>query len=113
MYPRTLLDADVRTESERRVFEALEAGLGDDWEAFHSAGWMLRDPVEGADDGEIDFVLVHPREGVVCLEVKGGGIECRHGEWYRRDGSESPVRIRDPFAQALDHRYAQIGRAHV
>ena len=106
MYPRTLLDADVRTESERRVFEALEAGLGDDWEAFHSAGWMLRDPVEGADDGEIDFVLVHPREGVVCLEVKGGGIECRHGEWYRRDGSESPVRIRDPFAQALDHRYA-------
>ena len=40
-------------------------------------------PGEGARDGEIDFVLCHPDKGILCLEVKGGGIECRHGEWFR------------------------------
>ena len=85
MYPRSLLDADVKTDSERRVFERLRDGLSDEWEAFYSASWIARDPVEGAQDGEIDFVLCHPTKGLLCLEVKGGGIECQHGEWYRTD----------------------------
>ena len=46
---------------------------------------IYRDPAEGARDDEIDFVLVPPERGIVCLEVKGGGIECRHGEWFRLD----------------------------
>ena len=65
---------------------------------------MLRDPGEGALDGEIDFVLCHPEKAILCLEVKGGGIECRHGEWFRFvDGKRK--RAEDPFKQALDHRY--------
>ena len=107
MYPRSLLDADVKTDSERRVFERLRDGLSDEWEAFYSASWIARDPVEGAQDGEIDFVLCHPKKGLLCLEVKGGGIECQHGEWYRTDGKGGGrERIKDPFGQALDHRYA-------
>ena len=49
-------------------------------------------------------MLVHPERGIVSLEVKGGGIECRHGEWFGIRAGK-PERIRDPFAQALDHRY--------
>ena len=107
MYPRSLLDADVKTDSERRVFEHLRDGLPDEWDAFHSASWIERDPVEGAQDGEIDFVLCHPQAGLLCLEVKGGGIESQHGVWYRtnRKGG-GRKRIEDPFGQALDHRYA-------
>src|SRR4051794_34740830 len=54
MYPRKLLADDVKSRAERRVFDALEGGLDDDWNAFHSVSWMIRDPAEGARDGEID-----------------------------------------------------------
>jgi hypothetical protein len=104
MYPRTLLDAEVESAGEKRVFRVVRDGLDEKWDVFHSVSWMIRDPAEGARDGEIDFVLCHPERGIVCLEVKGGGIECQHGEWFRLvDGKRE--RTKDPFKQALDHRY--------
>jgi hypothetical protein len=105
MYPRTLLEDEVKSGGERRVFAALRDGLPDEWEAYHSVSWMIRDPAEGARDGEIDFVLCHPEEAILCLEVKGGGLECSHGEWYRMVDGERE-RMKDPFTQALDHRYS-------
>ena len=68
------------------------------------SSWVARDPVEGALDGEIDFVLCHPDEGIVCLEVKGGGIECQNGKWFWVT-KDSRKPMKDPFKQALDHRY--------
>jgi len=104
MYPRTLLADDLKSRAEGKVFAALETGLDDGWEAFHSVGWVRRDKERGSDDGEIDFVIAHPDHGILCLEVKGGGIECRHGEWFGiHDGERE--RIRDPFQQAIDHTY--------
>ncbi|HET6831313.1 MAG TPA: NERD domain-containing protein, partial [Solirubrobacterales bacterium] len=82
MYPRTLLEGDLKSRAEGKVFEALEAGLDDEWEVFHSVGWVARDKTKGSGDGEIDFVVAHHEQGALCLEVKGGGIECKHGEWY-------------------------------
>jgi hypothetical protein len=109
MFPRTLLDADVKSDAERKVFEALRDQMPDEWEVFHSASVMYRDHAQGAQDDEGDFVLVHPERGIVALEVKGGGIECRHGEWFRLDRAGRTERMRDPFTQALDHRYS-LGR---
>ena len=104
MYPPTL-DEGASTQSEKRVFDRLRDGLSDEWDAFHSVGWVNRDPVEGAKVGEIDFVLVHQERGVVALEVKGSGVECRHGQWSRlRDGKREG--IKDPFDQAVDHEKA-------
>ena len=108
MHPRTLLESEVKSKGEKRVFDALRDGLDDSWEAFHSVGWVTRDHAEGSDDGEIDFVLARVGAPIICLEVKGGGLECRHGEWFRlKDGKQE--RFRDPFAQAVDHTYA-LGR---
>src|SRR4051794_27325984 len=104
MYPRTLLKGDVKSEAESYVFDRLEEQLDDEWECFHSASWMIKDPENGAKDGEADFVIAHPDKGIICLEVKGGGIECRHGEWFRIEKGDLK-RMKDPFAQALDHRY--------
>jgi hypothetical protein len=104
MYPRELLAGESKSRGEEKVFAALRDGLPDEWEAVHSASWVATDEGAGAVDGEIDFVLCHPDEGIVCLEVKGGSIECRAGEWSTvRDGQRQ--RIKDPFTQALDHRY--------
>ena len=83
MYPRTLFEPDLKSRAEGKVFDALEARLDDEWEVFHSAAWVVRDKKQGVEDGEIDFVLAHPEHGIVCLEVKGGGIECQHGELVR------------------------------
>src|SRR5215211_5612308 len=104
MHPRTLHSDDVKSAAEAKVFDLIRDRLDDDWEVFHSVSWVRRDNVEGALDGEIDFVLAHPRAGIVVLEVKGGDIDCRFGEWTRRvDGAAE--RMEDPFQQALDHRY--------
>src|SRR5918998_789027 len=97
MFPRRLLEDEVKSRGEITVFRALEAALPDDWEVFHSVGWVRRDSGSGAEDGEIDFVVAHPDHGILCLEVKGGDIECRHGEWLRRKDS-TWERARDPFA---------------
>jgi Nuclease-related domain/UvrD-like helicase C-terminal domain/AAA domain len=104
MYPRELLPGETKSKGEEKVFAALRDELPNDWEAYHSASWMTRVDGAGAKDGEIDFVLCHPDHGIVCLEVKGGSVECRYGQWTNIvDGKRA--RIKDPFTQALDHRY--------
>ncbi len=104
MYPRTLAEDEQITKSEVKVYDAVRDELPDEWEAFHSVSWVARDHAEGSDDGEIDMVLVHPDHAVICLEVKGYGIECIGGKWSRvHDGERTP--IKDPFRQALDHKY--------
>ncbi len=105
MFPRTLLESDVKSKAEIKVFERLRDQLSEEWNAFHSAAWVARDHADGSKDGEIDFVLCHPDEGIICLEVKGGGIECQHGEWHRIVGGKRE-RMKDPFTQAVDHTYA-------
>lgn len=104
MYPRTLAEDERITKSEVKVYEAVRDGLPDDWDAFHSVGWVARDHAEGSDDGEIDMVLVHPDEGVVCVEVKGQGVECIGGKWFRTYEGERE-KTKDPFKQALDHTH--------
>src|SRR2546421_3002294 len=103
MYPPELAEEDVASKAEPKVFRALRDGLLDQWEVFHSAGLLNRDPVEGLKHGEIDFVLCHPDKGVLCLEVKGGGIRCRNGKWFRTRKGRPDEHFKDPFEQAVDH----------
>ena len=104
MFPRKLRASDCKSPAEAAIFAALETQLPDDWLAFHSASWVVKDAGVGAVDGEIDFVLVHPFRAIVSLEVKGGRLACKHGQWQRwKAGSWEPAK--DPFTQALDHRY--------
>ncbi|MEJ7826485.1 MAG: NERD domain-containing protein/DEAD/DEAH box helicase [Solirubrobacteraceae bacterium] len=104
MFPRTLLADDQTSTGELKVFAALRDQLDDAWDVFHSVGILRSQDGAGARDAEVDFVLGHPEHGVVCLEVKGGDIECRHGEWLRRiDGKLQ--RVTDPFAQVTKQQY--------
>ena len=93
MFPRTLLDEEVKSDGERKVFEALRRPAPGDWTPTTPRAGSP-DPGEGAIDGEIDFVLAHPEQAIVCLEVKGGGIECRYGEWSACDGAPASARTR-------------------
>ncbi|MCK9222819.1 MAG: NERD domain-containing protein [Limnochordia bacterium] len=88
---------DTTSNAEKQVFCALQ-NLTDDYVVLHSLGLANhRDKVFG----EIDFVVICS-EGVLCLEVKGGGVSRRSGIWYFQDrfGNEH-ANSEGPFQQVI------------
>jgi hypothetical protein len=91
MYPATIAD-DHGSHAERWIFRKLRDETTDDWAVVHSVGLLSHATKPWA---EVDFVAVGP-EGVYCLEVKGGHIEHRDGDWYTNGNRLK----QSPFAQA-------------
>jgi len=93
MYP-----ADTQSTAERTLFTALETGLDDDFTVLHSVPWL-----DGAarylQQGECDFVVIHPRHGLLAIETKSGdaSYDAQRRTWYRPDGTSLN---KDPFTQA-------------
>jgi Nuclease-related domain/UvrD-like helicase C-terminal domain/Uncharacterized conserved protein (DUF2075) len=93
---------DSTPRSEQRVFNILKNDpLTAEWIVFHSLNLKQsgRKPY-----GEVDFVVVIPGEGVLCLEIKGGRVACdEDGAWTTTDatGASYPLK-RSPFAQARE-----------
>ena len=98
---------DGASGAERSVWNALSA-LNDDWTIHHSVEWVgERDGVP--DDGEADFVLVHPDHGVIVMEVKGGReIRVSPEGWVSVSHDNSRHRIRNPFKQVQESKRALI-----
>jgi hypothetical protein len=88
---------DDRTPpGERDVFNMLAAGP-DDWVALHSLDLA---PWNRGLRTEIDFVVVLPDTGLLCLEVKSHeAISFESGRW------QPPEIKRSPFKQAADGRH--------
>ena len=95
-------DLTRRPMSERIVFEAIRKNLSDEWYVFHSFDYVTRDLNRKRWDGEIDFLLYHPQKGMLVIEVKGGVISYRNGQWYQE---ERPI---DPVEQAKRNKYAVL-----
>lgn len=99
-----LLPADIGadrfcSQGERDVFEYLRRSSVNGY-VIHSLGFDMRK------QHEIDYVVICER-GILCLEVKGGGVERKDNEWFyvdhegrRHSGGAGPYR------QALDNMYA-------
>lgn len=89
--------SDIASEAERRMYEVIRQGLSDDWFALHSLGIRSHATKPWA---EIDFALIGPA-GIYCLEVKGGRVARRGGQWVftNRAGNES-LKREGPFEQA-------------
>ena len=81
---------------ERRVVQKMLSGLRDSWIVIPRYDLATeRRPYE------LDVLLVNERVGIVGVEVKGGPVEIRQGEWYR---GSTP--LRSPVRQAQDAAYA-------
>ena len=92
--------------SERRTLEALRT-LDDRWTVFHSTAWQsIRNGRQA--DGEADVILLHPRRGLLVLEVKGGRLKITEGDWWSIDRHNRRHRIKDPFRQAVDSKYSLL-----
>ena len=102
--PDIALD-EITHGSERIVYEALR-GLPDEFVVMHSFPWLRleRDLKAHAQrEGEADFVILHPRRGLLVLEVKGGKPEFVERTWYR-----SLSLMKNPFDQARNSRFVLL-----
>lgn len=98
-------DDSTASNAERRIFDLLKNDPDTaSWLVLHSLGLSRR---AAKPYGEIDFVVLVPEGGIVCLEVKGGRITCSDGIWYTTDryGRQHQMK-RSPFMQAREGMFA-------
>ena len=90
-------DEATTSAAERLLYFHLQNHLEDDWTVIHSLPW-LDDSRPRLLEGECDFLLLHPRHGLLVLETKSGtpAYDGPSGEWRYDDGT----RLADPFQQA-------------
>jgi hypothetical protein len=104
----TPIARETKSDAERLLYDALRDALDDDYVVFHSVAWQGVNGEGRRRDGEADFVIAHPRLGILVLEVKGGAIrhDPRDGRWISTGRGGRDVHIHDPFAQARESKYA-------
>lgn len=90
------------SHGEVTMFEKLHDLLESDFAVFHGVRW-IKQTHYGPRDAEADFVICHPRYGVMILEVKGGQIryDGNTGTW---SSNGNPLK-ESPFKQATDNMY--------
>ena len=107
MYPETI-SVDTESDAERLLYALFRDKLGQDYTVFHSVAWQSLDSQRKPRDGEADFVIAHPQNGILVLEVKGGTIEHdpKTGRWMQTSRSGYSKQLQQsPFAQAKRSRY--------
>lgn len=97
IYPK---NAVANNEPEQRILERLSAELSDEWTVLHSLRIARH---RNNRVGEADFVAFTD-DCFIVVEVKGGEIEIRRGEWFQ-NGKE----LKSPLAQAWGNFFSLEG----
>lgn len=105
----------IESRAEQKIYTLLKDNLPDTYLVFHSVAWLANSPGRHAQDGEIDFLIVHPDHGYLTLEVKGGGInyDPRSDQWTSTNAN-GINNIKDPYDQArrAKHQILEQVKAH-
>ena len=90
-------DESTSSAAERLLYYRLQNHLENDWTVIHSLPWLNEKRIQ-IQQGECDFLLLHPKHGMLVLEVKSGTPHYNgsSGKWSYDDGKP----ITDPFYQA-------------
>ena len=92
---------DIEAASERKVIQVLIDQLDDSWVVIPNIGVKIDN-----NDAEIDIGVASPDRGLVVIEVKGGVISIRDGQWFQYD-----KRIkRSPAEQVMKAKHALVRR---
>jgi hypothetical protein len=99
MYP-PVLSPTVASSAEERLFQEFRSQLPADWIVMHGVTWLKRRRTKDF-HGEADFVIIHPRRGILVLEVKGGRIagEWSADSWTSTDRHGDVHQIKNPVRQ--------------
>lgn len=111
MYPESFPQErrdDPKRDGEALFYDACRDLLPREYRVFYSFNWRGGGPSRGDHEGEVDFVILHPKHGLMFLEVKGGGVrfDRREGVWLSSDRYENEHPIRDPIGQVSQARRA-------
>ncbi|HXG89471.1 MAG TPA: AAA family ATPase [Vicinamibacterales bacterium] len=94
---------DSTPQSERDVLELFKRDLPPNWLILH--GQRVTVAAQGTGhvtEVELDIVVIDPRRGLLCIEVKGGEVVREAGEWYSTNRrTKQRHTIKDPGKQAL------------
>ncbi len=76
--------------------------LNEDWLVVPAPRWNTLDSEGRVISDRIDFVLAHPRHGILALAVVEGGLahDPARGTWFRLGADGERIAIPDPFARA-------------
>ncbi len=98
-----IISSETRSPGEREIFQRLRDDPDTrDWIVLHSLDVAAH---RRQVTGEIDFVVIIPGKGVLCLEVKAHTrIKCEHGLWFF--GSAPTPETRGPFKQAAESMHS-------
>ena len=101
-YP-TIINSFHSSEGERLVYEAFSK-LNNEYVIFHSYHW-LGEINQRRSEGEADFVVLHPKKGILSIEVKAGGISYCNGNWVQTNRHTKENKIIDPLGQAAESQF--------
>lgn len=84
------------------LFPLLRRQLGDGYAVIQNPAWFTVDDDGCLRRGAADFLLIHPRHGILVLLVCGGQVAYDGGgqRWTATDARGARQRISNPFAQA-------------
>jgi hypothetical protein len=89
------------SSAEKQLYHLFDEQLSDEYIVMHGTPWMEANTERHHQEGEIDFLIIHPKIGLLVLEAKGGRIELRDGRWFSidRHGVVHPLN-HSPISQA-------------
>jgi len=94
-------------QSERIVLHALSKALSDEYYVYHSVSFIEKK--QNIKEGEADLIIFHKKQGLLILEVKGGGISIENGQWFSENRS-GKYKIKNPFEQARKAKHAMLDK---
>lgn len=77
--------SNPKFRAEFKIYDALKQTLSDQWYVFYSRTWTWVEKSSRLRTRETDFIIAHPKYGILLMEVKGGGIEVKDGKWVSTD----------------------------
>ena len=113
MWPREFPEpykSDPLRRAEHIVFENLRDFLTPDYDVFWSRSWSTQKNNASLQDGECDFVLLHPNRGFCVLEVKGGSVNAdpQTSTWTSTGSGGKVHTIHDPFHQSVTSKHVLL-----
>ena len=104
LYP-SYLSPDIKYGGERTIFNIFkESKNTDDWVVLHSLNLPEH---KNQVYGEIDFLVLAPGIGIICLEVKSGDISRRLGVWKSSNRTGRVISgTKSPIVQIKDNMYS-------
>jgi nuclease-like protein len=110
IYPETLTGLNINSQAEANLFDEFRTQLSDHFHIYYSVNWLgIRRIGRQKSDGEVDFIILHPKMGILLLEVKGGIIGHNGFSGFFTENRNGDVfSIKDPIQQVKTNKYALL-----